>query len=144
MNTSKRALTLACSLAILALPAFAGGDSDKHFKKMDTDGDGKITRAEHAAGAKLMFSQCDANSDGVVTAAEMDTAMAAQGEKPGKHDKTSAEKIQMIDQNADGRLTVAEHEAGSEKMFAMMDKNADGALSKDECDESKKALKKDK
>jgi hypothetical protein len=43
---------------------------------MDTNGDGKISRAEHAAGAKQMFAQCDANRDGIVTAAEMDAATA--------------------------------------------------------------------
>jgi Ca2+-binding EF-hand superfamily protein len=122
--------------------ALAGKSADKHFKKMDTDGDGKISRAEHAAGAKKMFAQCDVNRDGIVTAAEMDSAMAAEGEKPGKHDKTSAEKIQIIDQNGDGQLTASEHEAGSEKMFAKMDKDGDGSLSKDECDEGMKAMKK--
>ena len=146
MNIAKKTTSLfvACSLALCALPsAFAGNDADKHFKKMDANGDGKISRAEHAAGAKQMFAQCDANSDGVVTAAEMDAAMALRGEKPNKHDKTSAQKIQMIDQNGDGKLTSAEHEAGSEKIFAAMDKNGDGSLSKEECEEGQKSLKKD-
>jgi Ca2+-binding EF-hand superfamily protein len=146
MNTRKKpaSIFVAC-FALCALPAaFAGTDADKHFKMMDANGDGKISRAEHAAGAKQMFNQCDANHDGVVTAAEMDAATAAQGEKLGKHDKTSAEKIQLIDQNGDGKLTLAEHDAGTEKMFALMDKNGDGFLSKDECDEGQKMMKKDK
>jgi hypothetical protein len=73
----------------------------------------------------------------------MDASMAAKGEKPGKGEMTSAEKIKMIDQNGDGQLTNAEHETGTEKMFAKMDKNADGALSKDECDEGMKTMKKE-
>lgn len=147
MNTGKKrtSIIVACSLALCVLPsAFANKSSDKHFKMMDTNGDGQISRTEHAAGAKQMFSQCDTNRDGVVTSAEMETSMAAQGEKPGKHHKTAAEKIQMIDQNGDGQLTAAEHEAGTEKMFTKMDKNNDGTLSKDECDEGHKAMKKDK
>jgi Ca2+-binding EF-hand superfamily protein len=146
MNTGKKrtSFVVACSLVLWALPAaIAGQDADKHFKMMDTNGDGKISRAEHAAAAKQMFQQCDANHDGVVTAAEMDAAMAARGEKLGKGDKTSAEKIQMIDQNGDGKITAAEHEAGSEKIFTQMDKNGDGYLSKEECDEGQKMLKKD-
>jgi Ca2+-binding EF-hand superfamily protein len=136
-------LVAACSLALCALPnAFAGKDADHHFKKMDTNGDGKVTRAEHAAGAKQMFTECDVNKDGVVTAAEMDAAMALKGEKPDKREKTSAEKIRMIDQNGDGQLTVAEHNAGTEQMFAKMDKDGDGALSKEECAEGMK-IKKD-
>ena len=146
MNTAKNriSLTMACSLALLALPAAFAGKSADHFKMMDTDGDGKVSRAEHAAGAKQMFNQCDANHDGVVTATEMDAAMVAQEEKAGKHDKTSAEKIQLIDQNSDGKLTTAEHEAGTEKIFTTMDKNGDGSLSKDECDDGQKMMKKDK
>jgi Ca2+-binding EF-hand superfamily protein len=136
-------MIVACSLALCALPqGWADHDADKHFKLMDTNGDGKISRAEHAAGAKKMFNQCDANKDGTVTAAEMDASMAAQGYKPAKDDKSSAEKIREIDQNSDGKLTAAEHTAGSEKMFGKMDKNGDGFLSKEECDEGMKMMKK--
>ena len=146
MKTSKRTtLATASSNALFALPAaFAGQDADKHFKMMDADSDGKITRTEHAAGAKQMFAKCDANQDGVVTAAEMDAAMASKDGKAGKAQKTSAEKIKEIDQNGDGQLTAAEHDAGTEKMFAKMDKNADGSLSKDECHDGMKEMKHDK
>lgn len=91
-----------------------------------------------------MFAKCDANRDGIVTAAEMEASLKAEGIKADKYDKTAAEKIQMIDQNGDGQLTTAEHEAGSEKMFAKMDTNGDGSLTKDECDEGLKSMKKNK
>jgi Ca2+-binding EF-hand superfamily protein len=144
MNTSKsHSFAIACTVVLFALPAaFAGGD--KHFKKMDANGDGQVTRAEHATSARQMFTQCDANHDGIVTAAEMDSLSAVKDEKAGKHETTSAEKIKMIDQNGDGQLTLAEHEAGTEKMFTAMDKNADGSLSKDECHDAQKEMKKDK
>ena len=142
LKTSSFVLT--CAMAICVLPsAWAGNDADKHFKKLDANGDGKVTRAEHAAGAIQMFIECDANADGIVTAAEMDAAMAAQGEKPGAGDKSSAEKIKVIDQNGDGRLTAMEHQTGSEKMFAQMDTDGDGSLSKEECEQGTKKLKKD-
>jgi Ca2+-binding EF-hand superfamily protein len=141
MKTRNISLLAASSLALCAT-AFAGGDGDKHFKTMDANGDGKITRAEHAAGAKQMFAKCDANHDRTVTAAEMEASTAADGEKPGKHDMSAAEKIRMIDQNGDGKLTTAEHEAGTETMFGKMDTNQDGALSKEECDAGMKMKKK--
>lgn len=146
MKTSKKhtSLAVACTLVLIALPsAFAGHDADSHFKKMDANGDGRISRAEHAAAAKQMFTQCDANHDGEVTAAEMDAA-TVRSDKLHQDDKTSAEKIKVIDQNGDGKLTAAEHEAGSEKMFAMMDKDGDGYLSKEECDAGMKTMKKEK
>ena len=140
----RKSMLLACGLVLGALPAvMAGPDGDKHFKMMDANGDGKISRAEHAAGAKQMFTQCDVNRDGIVTAAEMDAAMALKGEKPGRNDKSSAEKIRVIDQNGDGKLSKAEHDAGTESMFAKMDKDGDGFLSKAECDEGMKMMKKD-
>src|SRR5215470_10915127 len=61
----------------LAAPSavFAGGDKGgAEWKMMDTNGDGKISAEEHAAGAKKMFEMMDANHDGKVTAAEMDAA----------------------------------------------------------------------
>jgi Ca2+-binding EF-hand superfamily protein len=140
----KRTVVVACGLAFVALPAgLAGPDADKHFKMMDTNGDGLITRAEHVAGAKKIFTELDANKDGIVTAAEMEAASIARGEKTTKNDKAIAEKIREIDLNSDGRLTPAEHAAGSEKMFAKADTNGDGALSKQECDEAMKKVQKD-
>lgn len=150
MKTFKNTLLLAGGLALLSLPAFANDDDDK-FKMMDTNGDGKITRAEHAAGAQAMFGKMDANADGNVTAAEMDAAYGEKKssklkfwDKKDKGEMPSAEKISMIDTNADGLISRAEHEAGSEKMFTRMDTNDDGVLSKEECAEGHKLLKKDK
>jgi Ca2+-binding EF-hand superfamily protein len=144
MKTKRRTSIIAgCSLALCVLPnAFADKHADKHFRLLDQNGDGKITRAEHAAGAKTMFAQSDKNGDGIVTAAEMDAAMAAQGVKPDKDDKSSAEKIRVIDKNGDGKLTAAEHAAGTETMFDKMDTNRDGILTKEECDAGMKMMKK--
>jgi Ca2+-binding EF-hand superfamily protein len=38
---------------------------------MDTNSDGKLSAAEHASGAKQMFSKMDADRDGQLTAQEM-------------------------------------------------------------------------
>jgi len=50
-----------------------GGKPGHHggmFKKLDTNGDGVITKEEHQAHADKMFSKMDANGDGKVTQAE--------------------------------------------------------------------------
>jgi Ca2+-binding EF-hand superfamily protein len=146
----KNSLLFAGGLAVAALPAFANDDADDKFKLMDTNGDGKITRAEHAAGAHAMFGKMDANSDGVVTAEEM--AAGHQEKKSGKlkfwdkkdkDEMSASEKIKVIDTNGDGRISRAEHEAGSEKMFTKMDTNDDGVLSKEEFDAGHQGMKKD-
>jgi Ca2+-binding EF-hand superfamily protein len=135
----------------LATGAYAGGGSGQaEVKMMDTDGDGSISAAEHAAGAKKMFEMMDQDGDGIVTAKEMDAAHkdmptaqkgstsesdTADASRLGKsdssmhHDKSAAAKIKMIDTDGDGTITAAEHEAGAKKMFEKMDKDHNGKLS---------------
>jgi Ca2+-binding EF-hand superfamily protein len=45
-----------------------------HFKRVDTDGDGKVSRAEALAAAEAAFARADANGDGFVTPEEMKAA----------------------------------------------------------------------
>jgi Ca2+-binding EF-hand superfamily protein len=141
---------LVAGLLLAARPAFANEPDDK-FKLMDTNADGKISRAEHGSGAQAMFGRMDANADGIVTAEEMNSLQTEKKssklkfwEKKGKAGLSAAEKISMIDTNGDGQISRAEHEAGSEKMFTKMDANDDGFLSKEECDEGEKMMNKDK
>ena len=103
------------------------------FKAMDTNGNGRLSAAEHARGAKKMFDTMDANKDGKVTAAEMDAAQEkVTGKKAGDNDMSSAEKIKVVDTDGDGILTADEHAAGSKAMFDRMDTDKDGFLSKEE------------
>jgi Ca2+-binding EF-hand superfamily protein len=152
---------LAGALALVAGPAFAGHeDDDAKFQKMDTNGDGRVSRSEHASGAKNMFVEMDANRDGAVTAAEMDArhaqkksadsaprynsdpARAADGSAVA--DEGVAAKIRLIDQNGDGQLSASEHEAGTTRLFAEMDTDGDGFLSKTECSTGHAKMKKNK
>ena len=130
----------AAGFALVALPAALANDSATMFKSMDTDGDGRVSRAEHAAGAKMMFDKMDANHDGVVTAAEMDAARPMKSEKPAGQQMSASEKIKVIDTDGDGQLTAAEHSAGSQTMFNKMDTNSDGFLSMEEFEAGHKKM----
>lgn len=106
---------------------------DKEFAMMDTNKDGKISAAEHAAGAKAMFEKMDSDKDGKVTVAEMTAAhKAVTGRAATKSDMSAADKIKAVDANGDGILTAEEHAAASAAMFAKMDTDKDGFLSKSE------------
>jgi Ca2+-binding EF-hand superfamily protein len=144
MKHSKTTLTMALwGVAVTALfgfvaPANAHGSIDDELKKMDTNGDGKISADEHAAGAKMMFDKMDADHDGKVTVTEMD---AAHEKANATHEKiearrpeklSSAEKIKMMDTNGDGALSADEHAAGAKMMFEKMDTDHDGSLTKAE------------
>jgi Ca2+-binding EF-hand superfamily protein len=141
MNISNRksVLHVAIVFALIFCSGVCAADDpkpnpvDKEFKAMDSNGDGKISADEHAAGAKKMFDTMDANQDGKVTAAEMDAAQEkVTGKKAGATDMSAADKIKAIDSNSDGTLSAQEHAAGSKAMFEKMDTNKDGFLSKDE------------
>jgi Ca2+-binding EF-hand superfamily protein len=167
-SLSSRLLPVAIA-SILCGVAVAGGGNDDHVKMMDKDGDGKITAAEHADGAKMMFSKMDANKDGQVTAAEMDAmhdTMKDKGHATARTDggpneqkmadkkayddtgtgksmpkmMSSEQKIAKMDTNNDGKLSAAEHAAGAKQMFSKMDSDGDGSLTAQEMRDAQRAM----
>ena len=129
MKTATRHTLLLVGLVGLWASAFAAGHDPAKGGKlamMDSDGDGQVSSAEHAAAAKKMFVDMDSDMDGQVTAAEMD---AAHHDKTGaKPAMSSADKVKKLDTNNDGRLSASEHAAGSNAMFKAGDSNSDGQL----------------
>lgn len=156
MKMSPLTMFAVCGIA-LAMTANAGDDESQpssgqaKLQMMDTDHDGSVSATEHAAGAKMMFEKMDADGDGIVTAQEIgaahkdmstgqsestasssDTAGAAKASRLGgseRPQKSPASKIKAIDEDGDGTITAAEHEAGARKMFDKMDKDHNGKLS---------------
>jgi hypothetical protein len=56
------------------------------MSKLDTNHDGSISAAEHAAYAQGMFERMDSNHDGMVSKAELDAGMKAMhAEHPKMH-----------------------------------------------------------
>ena len=131
----KSGISKAMWLGVLLVPAAAMAGDDK-AKLMDTNNDGVISSAEHAAGAKTMFTQMDANNDGKVTAAEMDAAhqklLGKKHVKSAKSEMSAAEKIKIIDTNGDGVLTQDELSMAAMAMFEKMDTDQDSFLTKSE------------
>lgn len=141
MQRTRLAALVAGGMLVLSMSATANDDMQDKMKKMDANGDGSVTAAEHAAGAKAMFGKLDANGDGYVTAAEMDAAHAAKDKSRDMDRMSSADKIKAIDTNGDGRLSAAEHEAGARSMFAKGDANGDGSLDAGEMQAAHRMMK---
>jgi Ca2+-binding EF-hand superfamily protein len=170
----KTSILLACGLAFIALPRALAESNNDHatdamFKAADTNNDGKVARAEHAAYSKKMFTDADTNRDGTVTLAEMTAAqtkmkgsmttqtdLTPQANSPMKADRADkatkagnhardqmspAAMIAMHDTNNDSQLSAAEHAAGCAAMFTQLDTNNDGMLTKEECQEGKSKMK---
>jgi predicted small lipoprotein YifL len=53
-------------LAFLATPALAGDYEGKKGPKMDTDGDGVVSKSEFMAKQEARFDEMDANNDGKI------------------------------------------------------------------------------
>jgi Ca2+-binding EF-hand superfamily protein len=100
-----------------------GNFGERIMKRVDTDQDGKVSKAEFdAAGAKL-FARLDDNSDGKVAGDEM----------PMRHwAKFGGKMFDRMDGDQDGKVTKTEFEAAGQKMFQRMDKNGDGIIEKSE------------
>ncbi|MCY7312862.1 MAG: hypothetical protein LH491_04360 [Pseudoxanthomonas sp.] len=110
-----------------------GMGHDNMMMMADSNQDGAVTAAEHAAHAKAMFERMDANHDGRINATEMD---AGQQGMHGQGDMRA-----MMDSNHDGTITAAEHTAGASARFARIDANRDGFVSRAEFDASRQAMR---
>ncbi|MBY0407274.1 MAG: hypothetical protein K2Q01_06240 [Rickettsiales bacterium] len=70
-------ISLAAMLAMMAAPVFAADDAivkmmvDEKMSKMDSNGDGMISMAEHQDGMNMMFNEADANGDKSLSRDEM-------------------------------------------------------------------------
>ena len=90
--------------------------------RADTNGDGKISRAEFAAMSEQRFTRMDKNGDGAVTADELGD-MAGRGPGGG---------VMAADTDHDGKVSQAEFTAMATTRFARMDANSDGDITADE------------
>jgi hypothetical protein len=74
-------LIATAAAALLPLAAAVAADNDQYgkdksampdavFKKLDTNGDGRISQAEAAADSTIVFTSADANGDGYLDSAE--------------------------------------------------------------------------
>lgn len=147
--------------------AHAGGHGAGHgFDKLDANKDGSITRAEIDAQAAERFARIDADRDGFVTQAEMKThhdAMRAQmaakmkerADKGGERAERRMERMEKRgermakrgdhfakrDANGDGRISLAEFQAGGGKMIERFDADKNGVVTKEEMAKAREAWK---
>lgn len=133
------AACVALSLSAPAAMAKPGGKG-KHFEKMDTNGDGVVSREEFDAKHDEMFSKMDANGDGNVTKEEMKAAHKARMEE---HKKKRAEHMKKhfgeMDKDKDGSLVFDEmKDHKGQAYFDKLDADSDGKVTWSEFEEGHK------
>lgn len=106
--------------------------ADMMIAMLDANMDGKVTEDEVTIEEmKANFGMIDANSDGAVDREEAlaigDFLMQqAESEEPGQ--VTGAMVMQMLDTDADGKITMEEAPDQLKQNFMMVDVNADGGI----------------
>ncbi|UUX98628.1 EF-hand domain-containing protein [Sphingomonas sp. J315] len=120
--------------------------------RVDTNGDGLISKAEHRAMAEARFVRMDADKDGMVEAGEARKGWGKRGEGRGGKAKAMRDGrgggagMMMADTNKDGAISKAEFDAQSAQRFAKLDTNSDGKIDaaemKAQRDKARDAMKK--
>lgn len=101
---------------------------EAQFRALDSDGDGRISANEHAAGAKSDFDGLDRDRNYHVSGAELSDAQRGTGAQAAP----LADQIRGVDSNGNGELSADEHRLGAEAAFRGSDRNGDGNLDMDE------------
>lgn len=110
------------------------GDAVMRAVRLDSDGDGRISKIEAAAQPRTAerFDSIDRNRDGYLVRSELQAVAAKQrSERAARWQQRLQQKFAASDGNRDGRLSRAEVEASYPRLakhFAFMDEDRNGYL----------------
>ena len=136
-------LNAAVAIACLSLAAGtagaadtpAGPPPDARWNALDTDGDGRVSRAEAEAGAPGMarnFERLDTDADGQLTREEIRAQQAQMREQVRAR---ADQRWAAADTNRDGAIDLAEAQTGMPRAaenFGRLDADGNGLLSREE------------
>ncbi|AZO15396.1 MULTISPECIES: EF-hand domain-containing protein [unclassified Mesorhizobium] len=101
------------------------------LQRLDTNGDGAISKDEMLAARERLFKRLDRNGDGVIDESEIETARQAIDDRALAAEARLGNRWRRMDRNGDGKVTEDEFQA-STPLFDLADRNGDGRLSADE------------
>jgi Ca2+-binding EF-hand superfamily protein len=111
---------------------------EEWWKRVDTDGDGSVSRAEAQANAPRLaknFDQVDANGDGKVSREELEAAGKQARHARGK------DWWKKVDADGDGSISREEADTNAPRLakdFTQIDANADGKITPEELKAARK------
>lgn len=107
-----RTLPLIGAISVVTLAAAAFAMPAMHASKMDTDGNGSVSKAEAMTAADSMFAKMDDNGDGTLNAADHEAKMKSH--------------FQTMDADKNGAISEAEFAAAHKARMEMRDDKMDG------------------
>ena len=96
-----------------------------NFTRIDSDGDGLISRDELRSVQAARWQQIDRNRDGYLTLDDFPSVAAERA-------KTQLAEIGYLDANGDGRISQSEFLDGEAPVFRDADRNRDGVVTRSE------------
>ena len=117
-------------------PARASNSVPRGLMRYDTNKDGVVDRAEWKAGQEARFKRLDTNGDGKLTEDELFARTPAIGNSvlpPDRQVQRQSSYFQLLDADKDGVVTLAEFMAQADRNFARCDLNKDGRIDTAEC-----------
>ena len=121
-----------CALAQTAAPQSAAADRPSFYqlmlKKMDTNGDGRISLNEFVTAAQARFKAIDTQNKGAITAEDI----AAAPVTLQRDQKIASYIVKRMDPDGKGFVSEDDFIARAKQRFARMDTRGDGKLTPDE------------
>ena len=119
------------AVAISGTTALAKGPRDRDpvsFQELDANGDGQVTKAEMETHRTKKFTSADTNGDGKLSVEEM------QAEAQKKANERVSDMFTRLDTDKDGFLSTDElpKPRRADKMFDRLDADGNGSLSEQE------------
>ncbi|MBI3271714.1 MAG: EF-hand domain-containing protein [Planctomycetes bacterium] len=107
----------------------ASEDVNALFRKLDRDGDGRISNAECPEDGRERFRELDRDGDGFVTRAEAGRGAVGRDGQPARERADLKAKLRKLDRNGDGRISRTECPEEALPAFPSLDADADGTVS---------------
>jgi len=134
-RTFFRIIVMGALVAVLAAPAAypAGAqpntaNATSAFKKIDTDGDGKLDRKELTVAAGLDFDKLDVDHDGSLTLAELQKTHDRGLLLPFPKHLDTATAFAAVDTDRDHKIDKTEYETAVVNAYMSCDRNHDGTI----------------
>lgn len=129
----RSALIAALLLGLAPLSAAHGQDvpGQRILQRVDTNGDGAISKDEMIAARERLFKKLDRNGDGVIDEKEIEGARDAIMDRADAAQARLGNRWRRMDTNGDGKVSEEEFRNRT-PLFDLADRNGDGKLSADE------------